>query len=296
MQKEENMDQPQMKKITINGIEMAYWVYGEGKPPIVGVHGLAANAREFDCWAHELASYYQVICPDLRAHGQSSKPGGTCDLHVLADDMVEFINKMGLKDVLWIGQSLGAYIGMIIAAEKPGIIKKLIMGDAGASTPAEYREAAKERLKPVLSKLTQIYPSKEAYIDFKRMAIPKFKESWNEYAENFTLSELAPRPDGSFGHVSVDATDAIWQIVNDLADTDFDVLYPKVTCRTLIVRATGGFYGPGTGDALPRESAIAMLKAMPSAELFEVDGLSHVDIFFYDQPAMMKKIVEFLKS
>jgi N-formylmaleamate deformylase len=70
--------------LTVNGARMHYYRAGPGreKRPLVLVHGFSDNGL---CWAltaRDLESEYDVIMPDMRAHGLSerARPGEKVDM------------------------------------------------------------------------------------------------------------------------------------------------------------------------------------------------------------------------
>jgi pimeloyl-ACP methyl ester carboxylesterase len=96
-----------------DGIRLAYHELGDGRPVIL-LHGLFSDA--YVNWikfghAERIASDgFQVIMPDLRAHGQSGKPHGEqfYPRGILARDLRELIAYLALTEFDLGGFSLGA--------------------------------------------------------------------------------------------------------------------------------------------------------------------------------------------
>ena len=59
-------------KINVNGIEMYYEKYGQGRP-LVMVHGNSMDHNEFKNSFWQLRSYFTVYAVDSRGHGLSTK-------------------------------------------------------------------------------------------------------------------------------------------------------------------------------------------------------------------------------
>jgi pimeloyl-ACP methyl ester carboxylesterase len=117
---------------------MAYTEWGDpDAPPVLCVHGLTRNGRDFDTLAEALAPRYRVICPDLPGRGASDwldnpalyQPPSYCEAlsHLLA--------AIG-KPVTFVGTSLGGICGMLIAAAKGQPITRMVVNDVGAFIPA----------------------------------------------------------------------------------------------------------------------------------------------------------------
>jgi len=98
---------------SFDGTQLAVMVMGEGRP-LVLVHGLFSSAEmnwiKFGHAAKLVESGFQVIMPDLRAHGASAKPHdvGSYPLGVLNRDLAALVEHFGLGDFDLAGFSLGA--------------------------------------------------------------------------------------------------------------------------------------------------------------------------------------------
>lgn len=116
--------------IDVNGIRLFYEKLGQGKPLIM-VHGNEETHRIFDNAAELLKKHYTLYLVDSRGHGQSDKVD-VYHYQDMCDDMVDFITKLKLKDVTYMGSSDGAIIGMLLASQYPDMIANLIL--AGPNT------------------------------------------------------------------------------------------------------------------------------------------------------------------
>ncbi|MBV8224369.1 MAG: alpha/beta hydrolase, partial [Verrucomicrobia bacterium] len=53
-------------------ISYTEWGQASARPPVICVHGLTRNGRDFDCLAHALeGDERQVFCPDIVGRGKS---------------------------------------------------------------------------------------------------------------------------------------------------------------------------------------------------------------------------------
>lgn len=112
-----------------NGINIHYTRTGGNKPPIVLLHGLTANGA---CWtevAHDLKSDYDVIMPDARGHGSSSKPVTRYQYEDHADDVVGLIYALQLPPTILIGHSMGGMTAALVASRHPQHLRCLILVD-----------------------------------------------------------------------------------------------------------------------------------------------------------------------
>ena len=85
--------------------------WGGAGTPMVLVHGLGGNQREWEGVASELAGQFRLITFDQRGHGESS-----CSLDyswaTRVDDLVALLDEMELHDVTLVGHSLGAGVAL----------------------------------------------------------------------------------------------------------------------------------------------------------------------------------------
>jgi pimeloyl-ACP methyl ester carboxylesterase len=108
-----------------DGLELVYRSTGEGRPVIL-LHGFTGTGLQFIQHgpAAALASHgYRVIVPDLRGHGDSSRPHDPAAYppDVLADDGLALIDFLQLRDYDLGGYSLGGRIvlRMLVRGARP---------------------------------------------------------------------------------------------------------------------------------------------------------------------------------
>lgn len=113
------------------------WGSAGNERVLICVHGLARNSRDFDELAPALSRNYRVICPDLPGRGESDWLENPDDyaLPQYLYDMVALIARLGVKEVDWVGTSLGGLIGICLAAQKRTPIKRLVLNDIGPFVP-----------------------------------------------------------------------------------------------------------------------------------------------------------------
>ncbi len=129
-----------------NGIDIHYLRTGGDKPSIVLLHGLMLSGA---CWtplARTLEKNYDVIMPDARGHGYSSAPDHGYSYHNLANDVVSFIDKLGLDNPLLLGHSMGGMTATVVAMLQPQLLRGLILADPSFLTPQHQREINKSDL------------------------------------------------------------------------------------------------------------------------------------------------------
>ena len=122
-----------MPKVTANGITINYEQQGDGEPLILIPFLTADNA----CYAFQVAEYakhFTCISIDLRGTGESDKPDDEVTTELYADDVAAFMQALGIPRAHITGLSLGAAIGMWVAAKYPDRVKSLSLHSAWTTT------------------------------------------------------------------------------------------------------------------------------------------------------------------
>ena len=119
----------------LGGARLALHRMGQGRPVIL-LHGLFSSAAmnwiKFGHAACLAEAGFEVLMPDLRAHGQSAAPHDPAAYpdDVLAKDLAALIDHLGLTDYDLCGFSLGARTSVrgVIAGLRP---RRLVLGGMG---------------------------------------------------------------------------------------------------------------------------------------------------------------------
>ncbi|MCL5093586.1 MAG: alpha/beta hydrolase [Patescibacteria group bacterium] len=99
-----------------NGLKMAYFELGEGKP-ILFLHGWGGTALTYQKNLEFLALKNKVIAPDLPFFGKSGIPKKDWDLLDYADFLDSFLEHLNLEGVKVVGHSLGGGISLILGSK-----------------------------------------------------------------------------------------------------------------------------------------------------------------------------------
>ncbi len=115
------------------------WPGPAGAPTLICVHGLSRNGRDFDAIADALSEHYRVVCPDMPGRGRSDWLTSAADYSftLYLANSVALIARLDVESVDWLGTSMGALIGMMLAAQRGSPIRKLVLNDAGAFVAKE---------------------------------------------------------------------------------------------------------------------------------------------------------------
>jgi len=199
--------------------KMAYYEFGSpNAPPVLCVHGLTRNGRDFDVLATALAEDYHVICPDLPGRGLSDwLPDASLYLppaYVTAlSHLMAFIN----KPMAYIGTSLGGICGLALGASLGHSITRLILNDVGPMIPAD----ALRRIRSYMTMTRPEFPSIAALEKHLREIHAPFGKLSDREWEHLTMVSARPLDDG---RVALHYDPGIAQPIRNAYMVDFDML------------------------------------------------------------------------
>lgn len=242
-----------------------YWEWGEAEkpmPPVLAVHGLTRNGRDFDVLAAELQKNRLVICPDIVGRGESDRlPDGALYTYpqYLAD-CAALIARVASPAVDWVGTSMGGLIGMMLAAQPNTPIRRLVLNDVGPLVP----KAALERIGSYVG-------------EDPRFATPGELEAYLRR----TYASFGPLTDQQWAHLARHSCRSIGDAValaydpaiatafaGPLQDVDLWPVWDRITLPVLILRG-------GRSDLLTAEIAAEMVRRKPGATLVEFPECGH---------------------
>jgi len=100
----------------------------DAKPAVILMHGMFGSLSNLGNLARELSADYRVISVDLRNHGDSPHEE-MMTIPLMAGDIVELMDDLGLSKSHLIGHSLGGKIGMQVAQTWPDRVCSLVVAD-----------------------------------------------------------------------------------------------------------------------------------------------------------------------
>jgi pimeloyl-ACP methyl ester carboxylesterase len=118
-----------------DGLRLHYRDYPgkTGKPPILCLHGLTRNARDFAHIGERYSPEFRVIALDFRGRGASDYDPLPMRYNPLtyAGDVIELLDQLAIRDAIFVGTSLGGLVTMTIAAIARDRIAATILNDVG---------------------------------------------------------------------------------------------------------------------------------------------------------------------
>ena len=122
-----------MPEIEIRGVRLHYEERGTGTETIVFAHGLLWSGEMFAPQIDALQHRYRCIAFDFRGHGRSSVPRDGYDMETLAGDAVSLITTLACAPCHWVGHSMGGFVGLHLAVQRPLLLCSLTLINSSAS-------------------------------------------------------------------------------------------------------------------------------------------------------------------
>lgn len=255
-----------------DGLKLHYRDYAgpSGRPPLLCLHGLTRNARDFEALADRLAGDWRLIVPDFRGRGLSDSDPNSMNYlpPVYAADVLQLLDELRIDRAVFIGTSLGGLVTMILASFANHRIAGAVLNDVGP----ELSNVGLDRIRDYVGK-------------------PLLFRDWDEAAGAFAqkYGEMHPRygPEewGRYSRRVCRETDEGIELDYDMAIVDpFDQLYaePRANAWPLFLALAGRpvtILRGESSDLLTPDLAERMRDAIPGAELVTVPGVGHAPDF-----------------
>lgn len=120
-----------------DGLSLYYRDYpgpeGYDGPPVLCMHGLTRNSRDFADLAGHIAATRRVIVPEMRGRGLSdyAPDSATYNPRQYVADVERLLDELGIERFIAVGTSMGGLMTMLLAAARPGSITAVVMNDIG---------------------------------------------------------------------------------------------------------------------------------------------------------------------
>ncbi len=265
-----------------------YWYWGNPAmtdlPALLCVHGLTRNGRDFDFLAREMADQYQVLCPDMPGRGKSdwlaSPQNYNYDTYLA--DVIALLDSRKIKQVDWLGTSMGGILGMRVAAERPALIHKLVLNDIGAVIPL----AGLKRINDYVGFNTMFSDRAEAETYLKQIHA-SFGITQEEHWQHLTEYSFTQLSNGEF-QLAYDPgiLDPLRDPAKKLtleADTQLWPWWDAVQCPVLVIRGENS-------DILLPETVDEMVVRRPNTAVLTIPQVGHA-------PSLMEpNHIQFIKD
>jgi pimeloyl-ACP methyl ester carboxylesterase len=215
-----------------DGLQLHYRDYpgDPTKVPVLCLHGLTRNCRDFEALALRIAPGRRVITPDFRGRGRSQYDSMWMNYHPITyvDDMWALLRETSVERVIVIGTSLGGLVAMLMGSSAQ-TFAGVVLNDIGP----EIDRAGAERIRGYAGRFPPPRNWEEAIDQMKiafSAALPDFTVAqWQSfvrlsYSEDSTGSprlDADPRIGDAIRAIQAvpGATQVMWSAFGALRDT-----------------------------------------------------------------------------
>jgi pimeloyl-ACP methyl ester carboxylesterase len=265
---------------------------GPARAPVVCLHGLTRNARDFEALApHIAAKGRRVLALDVRGRGRSAwdpQPVRYVPA-VYAADVLALLDALAISKAVFVGTSMGGLITMVLGAFRPAAVAGAVINDVGPELAPE----GVARILGFAGKGDPIQTWADAAAYARRvnvMAFPRYAPAdWDAFALRLFVEKdgkpvldydpaiakaFAPPPPAP-GQDAPPAPD-LWPLFKGLAGR------PLLTLRG------------GLSDLLSPDILGRMREAVPQMAVAEVPGVGHAPML--DEPEALSAIDALLEA
>lgn len=242
-----------MRKLRVNGIEMAFEDRGRGEP-LVLIMGLGADGSLWEEHVKVYEKHFRCILVDNRGAGRSDKPSGPYTTAMMAEDTAGLMDALGMTSASVAGISMGSAIAQQLALAHPEKVRRLLLISSWGRCD-RYMKDVFEHFHRVRAVATP-----EHFMQLLQLWIfapGRFNTHYHELLSGRAEAPYNPMPPHAFAAqcaacISHDALDQLGEI----------------TAPALLTVGDADIFTP------PRHSQ-AMAERMPNSELLVFPGLGH---------------------
>jgi len=283
-------------RVKTNQIELQIREYENTGDAIIFLHFSGANLMMWQRIIPYFQGSYHLILVDLRGHGKSDTPPANYHMDEMARDVIGIMQPLKIEHTHLVGSSLGAEVGLSLAANYPQMVTSLICEGALSSefgpygtwegSETEFEAYVARYLEKMHNAPEKIFPSVDALVENSRAGLEKYGW-WNEYVEamerygsdqlddeKFTQSFRKPAKEDYMQHYF---------------NYRFEDYYRKVKCPLLMLPGEDVMENEREKAAMERLGALA-----GQAEIVEVRGWVHPYGWLLDPEGACKAILNFL--
>lgn len=111
-------------------VQLTYWDWGNPDGiPLLLLHGLADHGLVWHELARDLCDRTHCVAPDLRGHGDSSKPKTGYSCQEIVADLNALMRELGWTSAHVVAHSWSAKVALIWAKQQPEAIRSLTLVD-----------------------------------------------------------------------------------------------------------------------------------------------------------------------
>lgn len=272
--------------VEVNGLTVHYKIMGNGEPTFLLLHGFGASLFSWQVVMPELAKYGTVIAYDRPAFGLTERPlqwedgENPYSPQAQIELVVGLMDKLGVKQAIFIGNSAGGKIAFETALNYPDRVKALIAVDAAVYTGG----GVPSFMRPILSTPQMQHLGPLIARQFQKNGDDLIRSAWHD------PSKISQKTwDGYHTPLKAENWDAaLWAMTAASEASSLPDRLDELELPVLVI----------TGDddrIVPTEDSLRLADELPNAKLSVIEASGHLP--HEEQPAaFMNALLSFLSE
>jgi pimeloyl-ACP methyl ester carboxylesterase len=283
------------KRLKVNQIELQIREYENEADAIIFLHFGGSNLMMWQRAVPYFKDRYRLILVDLRGHGKSGRPENGYHMDEMAKDVVGVMEHLDLEKAHVIGSSIGAEVGLSMAANYPEKVISLVLDGALSSeygpygawegTEQAFEEYVAAQLEKIQNAPDAIYASMDDLVNDRRELFEKYGW-WNEYLEAMVRYDAWQTDDGKYARGM--GKKANLNYMDLYFHYRFENYYRKVSCPLLMLAEKD------LENAREKAAMLGLKGLAKQAEIVEIKDWAHPYMWFLEPEEAIDAILQFL--
>lgn len=256
--------------------------------PVICLHGLTRNSRDFDVIAPRIAALgRRVIAADMRGRGKSANDPDPAHYvpAVYAQDVLKLMDALSIPKAVFIGTSMGGLITMVLATMAPDRIAASVLNDVGPKLNA----AGLARIAGYVGHVVPVADWNAAAEAVRAINASAYPERADDEAFWLAFARRTHRARDD-GQVELDYDPhialAFLDLDEDAPAPDLSPLFQALAAKPVLsVRG-------GISDLFGEDVVAYMRTLKPDLDTITVEGIGHAPML--DEPEAWDAVLEFL--
>lgn len=286
----------QALRVKTNEIELQIHEYERVGEAVIFLHFSGANLMMWQRVVPCFQQRYHVILVDLRGHGRSDKPATGYHMDEMARDVVGVMEHLKIEQAHIVGSSLGAEVGLSLAANYPDKVLSLVCDGALGSeygpygtwggSEAEFEAHMASQMEKIRQTPEAIFPSVEALVASRRELFEKYGW-WNDYLEAMVRYDACEVTAGKYRKAF--GKEANEQYMRHYFHYRFEDYYKKVQCPLLMLAEKE------LDDEREKAALHGLCGLAAQGQIAAVSGWAHPYCWFLNPEDATEPILQFLE-
>ncbi|HIK03967.1 MAG TPA: alpha/beta hydrolase [Trichormus sp. M33_DOE_039] len=221
---------PVRQTLLTSNIQLSYLEWNQGQEPLLLLHGLADHALVWSSLGDDLAADYHIVAPDMRGHGESSKPEIDYTFESAIADLEALMDHLGWSSAHIVTHSWTGKLAAIWARVNPQRLRSMVLVDPIFiwKMPSLFRLTF-----PLLYRYLSFLKGMGPFTSYEAAETQAKQlnqyQGWSILQQQVFQAGIEQKPDGSWGSkFTINARDGIFEDVMCVPGFIFPIATPAL--------------------------------------------------------------------